>query len=401
MDAFERSLAEATAKNELLGAIGLVVNSSGKVLYHHAAGKQSLAPSAPALDPDSTFTLGSAGKFITHIAALQCVERGMLSLDDALSKWIPELDQLQVIEASDAEPGFSLRAPASNITLRHLLTHTSGLGGGDEALVELWKASPAGVAHAAAVADANPIVKNFARPLLFDPGAGYCYGASAYFTGLLLMRLVAPNHTMGEFIQKNIFDELGMRMSTLAPQEREDVRGKMLQMVRRAPEGQLVPLEQEIRDMAVSARDLGILLADLMAPAGGSKILSSEHVELLFEGQLEPGSKALADQNGEKERENYAAPAGIGAAPDEEGARVNWSVAGLVVEGEKALPVSRMPPGTVTWNGMPNVVWAMHRGRGVGVVFATQLIPVDDERAVAAMMDFSRAAWATFGSASS
>ncbi|KAF8133074.1 beta-lactamase/transpeptidase-like protein [Mycena galopus ATCC 62051] len=396
MDSFEKALADATnpSKRELLGAIGLVVDSAGKVLYHHAAGNQSLSPSTPPLDPNSTFTLGSAGKFIAHIAALQCVERKLLSLDDPLSPWIPELEALQVIESSDAEPGFALRPPTGKITLRHLLTHTSGFGGGDERLIELWRASPAGVAHAAANADAHPIVKNFALPLLFDPGAGYCYGGSAYFTGLLLTRLNTDTGlTTAEFMQANIFDPLGMERSTLAPQTREDVRKQLLQMVQRTPEG-LVPVEQETRDMAVSASDLGVLLADLISPSG-SKILTPASVDLLFAPQLSPGSKALADINSEKERENYAAPAGIGAAP--EGLAVNWSMAGLVVEGDAALPVSKIPPGTVTWNGMPNVVWAMNRARGVGMLFATQLVPVDDEKAVAVMMEFLKGAWATYG----
>ncbi|KAJ7852078.1 beta-lactamase family protein [Mycena olivaceomarginata] len=402
MDAFEKTLADATnpSNRDLLGAVGLVVDGAGKVLYHHAAGNQSLAQSAPPLDPDSTFTLGSAGKFITHIAALQCVERKLLGLDDSLTPWIPELDTLQVIEPSDGELGFALRPPASKITLRHLLTHTSGLGGGDEPLVELWRASPAGAAHTAATADAHIIVKNFAHPLLFDPGvAGFCYGGSAYFTTLLLHPAPRRANTRTDdrgVHPKDIFEPLGMASSTLAPQARADVLGKLLPLVRRTPEGTLVPVEGETRDMTVSARDLGALLADLIAPAG-SKILAPASVSLLFAPQLARGSKALADLNGPKERENYAAPAGVGAGAAAEAVRVNWSAAALVVEGEGALPISQMPPGTVTWNGMPNVVWAMHRERGVAMVFATQLVPVDDEKAVAVMMEFLRGAWATYG----
>ncbi|KAJ7364399.1 beta-lactamase family protein [Mycena albidolilacea] len=384
MDAFEKTLADATnpSNRDLLGAVGLVVDGAGTVLYHHAAGNQSLASSAPPLDPDSTFTLRSAGKCYSP------------------RRMIPELDTLQVIEASDGELGFALRPPASKITLRHLLTHTSGLGGGDEPLVELWRASPAGAAHAAATADAHIIVKNFAHPLLFDPGvAGFCYGGSAYFTTLLLIRLLAaqtPAQTIAEYIQKDIFEPLGMASSTLAPQARADVLGKLLPLVRRTPEGTLVPVEGETRDMTVSARDLGALLADLIAPAG-SKILAPASVSLLFAPQLARGSKALADLNGPKERENYAAPAGVGAGAAAEAVRLNWSAAALVVEGEGALPISQIPPGTVTWNGMPNVVWAMHRERGVAMVFATQLVPVDDEKAVAVMMEFLRGAWATYG----
>ncbi|KAJ7932620.1 beta-lactamase family protein [Mycena leptocephala] len=372
MDSFQTALSDATdpAKRDLLGAIGLVVDNTGEMLYHHAAGQQSLDSSAPLLNPDSVITLGSAGKFLTHIAALQCVERKL---------W---LDSLSVIEPSDAEPGFILRPPARKITLRHLLTHTSGLGGGDEPLVEKWRASPAGAAHTAANADAHPIVKHFAHPLLFEPGAGYCYGGSAYFTGFADDGRV---HT-GEHLRP-----AGHGTSTLSPQTRADVREKLLQMVRRTPAG-LVPVEEETRDMAVGVRDLGLLLADLVAAK--SKILTPASVDLLFTPQLAEGSKALADLRSEKELENYSAPAGIspGFTPV-----VNWSMAGLLIQGADALPLSKMRPGTVTWNGMPNVVWAMHRESGVGMLFATQLVPVDDEKAVAVMMEFFKGAWATYG----
>ncbi len=57
---------------------------------------------------------------------------------------------------------------------------------------------------------------------------------------------------------------------------------------------------------------------------------------------------------------------------------VNFSLAGLLVEDE--LPLSGLPKGTVTWNGMPNVIWALNKERGVGTLFATQLLPVDDEK---------------------
>ncbi|KAJ6550834.1 beta-lactamase family protein [Mycena vulgaris] len=388
MESFETALALATdpATRDLLGAIGLVVDSAGNALYHHAAGQQSLAPGAPSLNPNSTITLGSAGKFITHIAALQCVERGQLSLDDAVGQWLPQLASLEVIAPSDAAPGFVLRPPVTPITLRHLLTHTSGLGDSHDPLVEKWRASPAGAIHAAAVAD--PITQHFANPLLFDPGAGFSYGGSIYFTWMLVSRLAGQ--PIPEYVEANIFTPLGMTLSSLAPQAHPDpmLLGSLLPMVRRTASG-LVPVEGETRDATVSVRDLGLLLSDLIGPA--SKILTPASVDLLFTPQLAAAQRA--DMRGTKERENYAAPTGIGASDP----AVSWTMAGLVVEGDDALPVSKMPLGTVTWNGMPNVVWAMHRERGVGMLFATQLVPVDDEKTVAVMMEFFRAAWATYG----
>ncbi|KAJ7349189.1 beta-lactamase family protein [Mycena albidolilacea] len=406
MDTFEAALVKATnsATREVLGAVGLVVDNAGKVLYHYAAGNQSLSPSAPLVNADNTITLGSAGKFITHLAALQCVDRKLLGLDDQLSPWLPELDALQVIEPSDAEPGFVLRPPISKITLRHLLTHSSGLGGGDEPLVERWRASPAGTAHAAATADAHVIVKLFAHPLLFEPGEGYRYGGSIYFTQLLIARLT--DRRMGEYVQANIFTPLGMENSTFLPETRRDVCEKLLQKVQRTPDG-LVSLDEETRDVTVSVRDLGVLFADLIGPA--SKILSSESIDLLFAPQLSEGSKVLADLRGEKDGETYPVPSqlpapvevdGVPTLPvwdlEGKGLMLNWTLAGLLVEGTHGLPLG-MPPKTVTWNGMPNVVWAMHRERGVALLFATQVVPVDDEKVVKIQMEFFKGAWATYG----
>ncbi|KAF7353649.1 Protein kinase [Mycena venus] len=363
MDSFESALSEATtpASRDVLGAIGLVVDAAGKVLYQHASGNQSLAPDAPPVDAHATVTLGSAGKFITHIAALQCVDRKLLGLDDPVSQWLPELDALQIIEPS-------------------------GLGGSDEPIVERWRASPAGAAHAAATADAHMIVKLFAHPLLFEPGEG----------------------RLGEYVQANIFTPLGMDKSSFLPQTREDVLAKLLQMVERTPTS-LVPFDGETRDVTVSVRDFGVLFADLIGPA--SKILSAESINLLFTPQLADGSKALADLRGEKKGETYAtslqlpAPVEVDGVPtlpvwdlEGKGLTLNWTLAGLLVEGVHGLPLG-MPPGTVTWNGMPNVVWAMHRERGIALLFATQLIPVDDEKVVKIQLEFFKGAWATYGNA--
>ncbi|KAJ7826312.1 beta-lactamase/transpeptidase-like protein [Mycena leptocephala] len=264
------------------------------------------------------------------------------------------LDSLQIIEPSDVEPGFLLRPPSKKITLRHLLTHTSGLGGSDEALVEKWRESPAGVAHAAATADAHII-----------PGAGYCYGVSIYFAQLLVARIVGT--TLGPYVQDNIFTPLGMGKSTFLPQARADVL-EGLQLVQRTPDG-LVPVDGETRDVSVSVRDLGVLLADLIGPA--SKILKKETVDLLFAPQLAEGGR----------RSRVCAARRRGRYPP------------LRAHG---LPLG-MPAGTVTWNGMPNVAWAMHRERGIAMVFATQLVPVDDEKVVKIQMEFFKGAWATYG----
>lgn len=112
---------------------------------------------------------------------------------------------------------------------------------------------------------------------------------------------------------------------------------------------------------------------------------------MLFEPQFAPGTTAL--QAIRNDTENYAGPAGIPPTMTE--APVNHSLAALVIESE--MPISNMPVGTVTWNRIPNVIWAMNRERGVGMMFLTQLLPVDDEKTVGLAMEFFRGAWNVYG----
>ncbi|KAJ7217858.1 beta-lactamase family protein [Mycena pura] len=390
MESFEAELARATDSDnpDILAAIGLVINSKGDTLYHHASGRQSLAPDAPPVDPCSTITLGSAGKFITHIAALQCVYRGLITLDEPVYTHLPELEKFDII-SPNTDPhaltqSFTLRRPSKQITLRHLLTHSSGISYHDHPLVKEWSKSD--VAAAIKPGDEAPlIVKMASMPLLYEPGDGWSYGSSILWTTILITRLT--QQSMPQFVQESIFNPLGMTLSSYQPQSRPDVCARLLKMVRREGE-RLVPVDDIVQDLTCSVSDIGTILSDLISPS--SKILADRSVELLFQPQFDSSSPALKDLRGDTE--DYASPAGI---PDTmENPPVNYSLVGLLAEGR--LPLSYIPPGTVTWNGMPNVMWAMNKEKGVAMLFATQLLPVDDKRAVDVAMTFMRDAWAKF-----
>jgi CubicO group peptidase (beta-lactamase class C family) len=340
--------------------------------------------------------VASAGKFITHIAALQCVERGLITLDEPIYSHLPELDNLKVISQNQGSNAstrpFLLRSPTKKITLHHLLSHSSGIVQECTPLIQKWRASngekPKGNYSPYMdfqVKDYRPHEEAFSTPLLFEPGEGWVYGASLGWTSLLVSRLT--NQTLGKYIQENIFNPLGMTSSLYDPQNHPYISSRILQMVRREG-GTLLPANYPLRELVSSVSDLGLLLSDLMSP---SKLLKQENLDLVFAPQFAPSSSALSYiRHG---TENYAAPAGIPISQTE--APVNHSLAALVVEEE--LSLSHMPAGTVTWNGMPNVIWAMNREKGLGMIFATQLLPVDDENTVDLAMAFMRGAWDTFG----
>jgi CubicO group peptidase (beta-lactamase class C family) len=340
--------------------------------------------------------MASAGKFITHIAALQCVERGLITLDEPVYSHLPELENLGVVtrnEGSDASSRpFLLRSRTKIITLRHLLSHSSGIDYESNPMVKEWRASTSQNPRE----DFHPIIDpesdNYtltavcSTPLLFEPGEGWMYGASIEWTALLVVRLTKQR--LEPYTQENIFKPLGMTSSTYHPQGHPDILSRLLKMVRRDGD-RLLPVNYTVRDLVSSAPDIATLLTDLISTT--SKLLKKEHIDLLFLPQFAPSSAARTFIR--RDTENYAAPAGIPSHMTE--APVNHSLAALVVE--EALPLSHMPAGTVTWNGMPNLIWAMHKEKGLGVIFATQLLPVDDEKTVDLAMTFMREVWERFG----
>lgn len=325
---------------------------------------------------------------------MQLVERGATTLDEPVYGHLPELESLPLITrgAGDEKP-FGTRPPTKKITLRHLLLHTSGLSGPDNPIVHEYLKSDAAVKPVFAD-DAPFIVKNFSIPLIFEPGEGFAYGYSIHWTQLLVSRLAVAGGFIGH-IKEHIFGPLGMTSSTYRPRDSAEIWGRRLRMVEREGD-RLVPADDASQGLMCSMSDVGRILSDLVSPS--SELLHrQEHLDLLFTEQFASSSTALKDLRGN--HENYAFCMGKPGTgdPDNMGPlpRVNWSAAGQVAEDE--LPRSRMPRGTVTWEGMPNVLWAMNRKKGLGMFFATQLIPVGDEMANAFALAFISSAWNKFG----
>ncbi|KAF3016509.1 hypothetical protein E8E14_011070 [Neopestalotiopsis sp. 37M] len=389
MDDFESKLALATdpRQRDLLGALGLVVNSKGETLYEHAAGYQNLALDAAPLDPDSTLFMASAGKFLTHIAALVLVEREHIGIDESVYRLLPELEKLPVISPStDDVAKFTLRPAQTSITLRHMLTHSSGIGSGEDTLTELWRQA---VPAQEFPEGTPPIVRLFSTPLLSDPGENWHYGHSIHWLQLLISR--ACGSPFMQCMQELIFDPLGLKHTTYTSHLRPDISGKLLQCVERKEDGSLgIPEpEKALQGLVMSVTDIKAVLVDLIGPK--SKLLTQKHVDLLFEPAFEHSSAAL--QTILKDEDTFAKT--IGLAADKRPA-INFTCAGGLVT-EEPVCATCLPAKTLTWNGSPNLIWTMNRERGIATLFATQLIPVDDEKALLHMTGFLKSAWIKFG----
>src|SRR5207245_6688398 len=120
----DTALQSAVDNGSVLGAVAMGCTSRGLV-YEGVAGQANIATGAP-MTSDTVFWLLSMTKTFTAVACMQLIEQNRLGLDQPASDLLPQLDSPQVLEGFDTDGAPRLRPAKRPITVRHLLTHTSG-----------------------------------------------------------------------------------------------------------------------------------------------------------------------------------------------------------------------------------------------------------------------------------
>jgi len=115
---------DASQDGKLPGVVALLTDADA-TRYVSASGVRDLDTGTP-MTTDTVFWIASMSKLVTITAALRLLEQGRLSLDEPASRWFADLGRVQVLQGFDADGQPQLRAPARPVTVRHLLTHTSG-----------------------------------------------------------------------------------------------------------------------------------------------------------------------------------------------------------------------------------------------------------------------------------
>ena len=378
-------------------------------MYRHASGRQFLGDLSPPLGTDCAIALTSAAKFVTNIAALQLVERGLLTLNEPINRHIPEIDKCLRVEkvagaGQDDKPEVELRRPGRDVTLRHLLLYISGLCTGEA--YEKYLGSHSAVPPIEFPEDAHYLLKMRSTHLFFEPGEGFDYGWSIYYVQLLVERL-GGKRTYVEYANDYIFRALGMTTSTYGPAESPKIWERRLQMVRRvdgsnaAGKSRLVPCDEATQGITCSISDIARLFSGIMSP--DCKLLRlQEHRDMLFEPQLEPGSPAHTSFMSDPINYGFLLPLQKGVSEQVSWSvsprpKVNWTALGTVLEEDDTLPGLCIPRGTVTFEGMPNVIWTINREKGRAMLFGNQILPVYDVEAHNMVTKFMRTAWKTFG----
>src|SRR3569833_329376 len=163
--ALDASLQAAVERKDVPGVVALVVDRD-RVLYQGAFGVADVATGRP-LTADALFRIASMTKAITSVALMQLIEQGRLGLDDPAEKYLPELIGLKVFDSFDAATGtYTLRPASRPATVRHFLTHTSGLAYPFASAI--WRD------FKPRAGETSP----YGGPLLFDPDERWHYSTS-------------------------------------------------------------------------------------------------------------------------------------------------------------------------------------------------------------------------------
>lgn len=185
----------------------LMIGQNGKKIYEKYLGYENIEKSRP-ISENTLYRMYSLTKVVTVVAALQLWERNGFSMDDPLSKYIPEYSKMRVVEKSG-----ELRPAAVDITVRHLLTMTSGLGYDDPAGRYRDFADSFHAARKNGTSwDTVRVAREMAKlPLLFEPGTRFCYGFSYDVLGALVE--VISGQTLATYCKNHIFAPLCMQDS--------------------------------------------------------------------------------------------------------------------------------------------------------------------------------------------
>lgn len=198
-------------KNWISGGVGIILRD-GKPVYHKAFGFANKENKVP-MRTDHIFRIASQTKAITSVAVMILFEEGHFLLDEPVSKFIPEFAKPKVLDKFNEKDSSYTTIPAKReITIRDLLTHTSGIGyaqiGSKEANAIYAKNGVVGGIGVKGINLAENIKRLGPLPIFHQPGERFTYGLNTDVLGYLVE--VVSGMTLDQFFRKRIFEPLGM-----------------------------------------------------------------------------------------------------------------------------------------------------------------------------------------------
>ena len=357
----DTSLQAAVDRHELPGVVALATTAS-EVIYQGAFGRLRTDAETP-METDTLFNIMSMTKPVTSVAVMMLIEAGTIGLEDALADHLPDYKDMQVIEAWNPSTGeLSTRPARSAITIRQLLSNTSGMG--------YAFCSPLLFSI-----DPSPFGLDLHSPLLHEPGERFTYGPSTRALGHLIAAV--SGQPLDVFLRERIFTPLGMTDTGY------DYTGKEARLA--SPhvwtmEGlkptQVFPISvMGDGGLHSTAQDYARFLQCLLA--GGAPLLQPESFSSMIDNQI--GTLAV-------EIQPEGNPAMTRPFPNNAGA----DKFGLGFQLDNTDADGLRSKGSYSWSGLLNTHFWGDPVRGLGGIILMQVLPFYDPRCMALSEAFER-----------
>ncbi len=384
--ALDGVLTQATQRHG--GAPGIVAMATDRNgnFYEGAAGTRQLGQDNP-MTTDDVFAIFSTTKALTGTCVMQLVEEGLIRLDEPAGKYVPDIDQIQVLDGFDASGQPRTRPPKRPITINDLMLHTSGLS------YEFFSADDL---KFRAARDIPTVVscsyESIRTVLLHDPGAAWNYGVNIDWLGRIVEE--RRGQRLGKVMAERIFGPLGMKDIGFGLSD--SMRARRVTIHDRAADGKLTPLP----DLALPdppPMDMGghglystvgeymkfirMILNDGAGPHG--RVLKAETVDAMCTDGLTAMGLSVGGWN-------TSIPSLSNTGEFFPGTPKGWAYT-FMTNRERA-PSGR-PANSLMWAGLANSYYWIDRETGIGGYWATQILPFQDAVSYPGFVEFETAVY--------
>lgn len=342
-------------------------------------GRRTIYEGTVGADSTAIFAIASMTKPITSAALMQLVESGKVTLDAPAATYVPELAKVQVLDNG------SLRPPKTQITVRQLLSHTSGFG------YEFMSKEIADLVASKRLPSAMGQDDGFMlAPLLFDPGTQWLYGISTDWVGRIVERV--SGQSLEAYCRDHLFNPLGMPDSSFDVPESKQRR--LVPLWVRTPQG---GLESQPRPPATPAKFY----------SGGGGLFSTapdylRFVRMMMAGGQLDGKRVLSQRSVDDMRRNQIGELMLRPLPSVMPALAadNATLPGSLDKFGLGFALNSTTTGTargtntMAWAGIYNTFFWIDTEKQIGAVLMTQMLPGLEPGPRKLLEDFDRAVYA-------
>lgn len=355
--------------SQWIGGATCIVTRHGKIVYHKAFGYKDAAKKSPEM-VDDIFRIASQTKAITSVAVMMLLEDGKFLLDDPISKYLPEFAKPTILDKfNEKDSSYSTIPSKKEITIRQLLTHTSGIGyaqiGSKEANAIYAKAD---ITAGIGVAKGRILSKDMKRcaklPLMHTPGEKFTYGLNTDVLGYLVE--VISGQPLDVFFRTRIFNPLGMKDTWFyLPKEKQ---GKLVALHVEDSLGHIYQAPKEIQRNGSWISDYPNLEGTYFSGGAGLSSTTLDYaifLEMIRNGGKYNGKRLLSQKSIAIMTQNQIGNLSLGG-------NSKFGL-GFQISGEGSNAIMGLNPGTISWGGaFSSTYWVDLKAGIVGQFFLNQ-----------------------------